>query len=253
MSEASDASGDEKARAGWTWRSWALLAAHGAALVAMAYALAYDEISGSWAAFLALPIWAALVAGAVATLLFAKRLLPTAVRAGLVLVALGALPIANAVAPALEPLARVHRQIRMADRSAAHESLVQRHCRELSETLDGPRRVVDTAGWFVIVEGGYGLELVGVQAREDLPDRLADRLVERTVMVRVAPDCPHRYTPDGASALLYDRGLVSDGRGHRYGAVPAYLWSDTILWNRTFARPFAREHLNPPPRPSGRR
>lgn len=227
---------------------WAIIGLHLAGIAAVAYVLACDAVAGNWVAFLALPLWGLVLAGAGAAAVLGGEHLGRWTRAALVVLALAALPIASQLAPRLEPLARVHREARVARSHDRHEALVRRHCRELADRLNGRRRVVDVAGWFPILEGGYGAELVGVPASEELGERLERTLVGEVVTVQVAPDCPERYLPDAASGLLFDRGLASDGRGHLYGAAPIHLWRGEQWLNRRFAPPNRRDDLRPPPR-----
>lgn len=227
-----------------------LLAAHLLVVLGIAYVMAYDAISGSWANLLALPLWALLALGAVLTILLADQHLGRWIRVGVGLLAFFALPLAALFAPTLEGLAQFHRKARVQKAHQAHQTLTQRHCRELRQRLNGPRKVVDAVGWFPILEGGFGVELVDVPARMELTQRFKQTLVGKTVIVQVAPDCTDRYLPNAASGLLFDYGLVEDGQGHSYGAVPVHLWNNQTWLNRPFMPDRLRRKASPPEPPS---
>jgi hypothetical protein len=156
-----------------------------------------------------------------------------AVKAAVLLVGAASPFIAVWIIPATAPVAAALRGARHASFARSKEH----HLAFLRKHLSEPRDVVFVQYPFVVVEGGYSLEVRDVSVPAENLDAVRDyfrtTLAGKAVTATFPEDFADHYTPNMRSGVT-DPYL--SGRSRGYGDAPAFIRVDGFLVNREILR-----------------
>lgn len=147
----------------------------------------------------------------------------TVVRVLVLLMGLAGPYIAMYIAPVTAPLSLQIREHQSCERTR----LAERHVAFLQEYMSAPRSVIFVSDPFVVVEGGYSLELCDERVRPEnrraVGTYLATHLLGREVTATLPPDVLSRYNPNTRRGVT---DPYAQGPSQGFGDAPAVVLLD---------------------------
>jgi hypothetical protein len=267
----------KRRRRGILFGALVVLALQVGLIIASSYYFAKDEATGSWDAFLALPLWYVSIVLAIVLAFFPNSNRLWIAKLAAILLAATTPFIAQGMQPAIAPLAehrveqtrerrlaafkeqwdagREERERRMKEKRERHrkeaqeryEEKVRIQAAELNELFDSPQTVMAGGEWYIVLDNLHCVKMYGMnherENRRAFEAYVRDNVVGTDVEVRLPDDYLDRYVAGRRHPLAQEFGWPEDSRGDRFGDVYGLVFVNARLINLDYCKTEHRDAL----------